>query len=51
MATEVLTTESQQDAGFLDTESNRRPRDVVASLNYYNDPGDGSPPHPVFIGG
>jgi len=25
--------------------------DVVAPLNYYDDPGDGTPPTPVYIGG
>lgn len=26
-------------------------RIVISPLNYYNDPGDGSPPAPVFVGG
>lgn len=25
-------------------------RDVVATLNYYRDPGDGSSPTPVYVG-
>jgi hypothetical protein len=27
------------------------PRRVITLLNYYNDPGDGSPPTPVIAGG
>jgi hypothetical protein len=25
-------------------------RDIVTTINYYDDPGDGSPPMPVYVG-
>ncbi len=48
MATQVLVEESHgATGGSLDA----TPRTVTTSLNYYDDPGDGSPPTPVVIGG
>jgi hypothetical protein len=26
------------------------PGDIVTTINYYDDPGDGSPPTPVYVG-
>jgi hypothetical protein len=33
------------------TQSLQKQRIVSSSLNYYDDPGDGSPPTPVVVGG
>ena len=30
--------------------STYKPHNVQTTLNYYKDPGDGSPPHPTYIG-
>jgi hypothetical protein len=27
------------------------PRHIATTINYYNDPGDGLPPMPVYVGG
>ena len=43
MATETITQLSESPL--------TSPRHVTATLNYYRDPGDGSPPTPVLVGG
>ena len=32
-------------------EEKQKHRDVLTTLNYYRDPGDGSLPEPVYVGG
>lgn len=52
MATEVEvfnTSVPLQVAGSQGSEPDRSPNDAVTSLNYYDDPGDGSLPEPVFV--
>ncbi len=49
MATEVTTAETPRP--LLLANGHNQPRTVATSLNYYDDPGDGSPPAPVIIGG
>ena len=49
MAIKVLT--KAQHAMFGSAEVSGHPHDVKTSLNYYDDPGDGTPPTPIVIGG
>lgn len=49
MATEIITAPSL-DSTPAATGNGSVPRDVATEINYYNDPGDGSLPLPVFIG-
>jgi len=50
MATSTVATEVQQDRGVgLALKDGPIQNHVATSLNYYNDPGDGSSPEPVYV--
>jgi hypothetical protein len=51
MATEVFFRESENGTQHLKTAAPNNKRIVSTLLNYYDDPGDGSPPAPVVVGG
>ncbi|KAF2176577.1 hypothetical protein K469DRAFT_606717 [Zopfia rhizophila CBS 207.26] len=51
MTTETLIQESQHLTPPVETKQVPTRRDVPTLLNYYCDPGDGSPPMPVYVGG
>ncbi|KAK3940177.1 hypothetical protein QBC46DRAFT_261583 [Diplogelasinospora grovesii] len=54
MATEVLTPQAHvfvEPHDVADTDNApKRPHNVATSLNYWKDPGDGSPPTPIIVG-
>lgn len=50
MNTQTVAAGSQPLAGLLlDRSAQNSAAKVIASLNYYNDPGDGSLPEPVYV--
>jgi hypothetical protein len=51
MAAEDLSKEAGNSTGQLTIQAPCERRVVLSSLNYYDDPGDGSPPAPVIVGG
>ncbi|KAF2737842.1 hypothetical protein EJ04DRAFT_541705 [Polyplosphaeria fusca] len=51
MTTGTVTETSKSTTCSLSTSKAPKRRDVQTTLNYYRDPGDGSPPTPVIVGG
>jgi len=50
MATKVVA-KTRSATSALRPEVQNTPHDVETTLKYYDDPGDGTPPTPVVIGG
>lgn len=47
--TSILSEKVGPSPGTASKEHGGNPNDVVVSLNYYDDPGDGSLPEPVYV--
>ena len=50
MATETVA-RTREPVGNPQLRAENAPHDVETTLKYYDDPGDGTPPTPVVIGG
>jgi hypothetical protein len=51
METTTLTPKTKKITHDTKLETILQRRDVTTILNYYREPGDGSPPLPVYVGG